>query len=268
MTSRERVKQTLEFKIPDRVAIYDNVAGDFGEFDLKLFDLYKFNRVEYRKAAKKNLFLTLSFSCPFQKAAESLGLENILIMIAENPLGAEKIFAENAQNIIGRAERLKRTGVVFDGAWMWSDMAYKNTTYFSPGTYKKLLHKYHIKLCGYFKENAMPVILHSDGNCASFIPLYISAGVRVLNPLEIDSGFSDAEFLKKEYGKGLVLFGNMPALVLEKSKKEITEVFKKRLEILKAGGGFIYHGDKPIPETVSSENYQFALDIVKKYGKY
>ena len=180
----------------------------------------------------------------------------------------ENQILEILKNIIGRAERLKRTGVVFDGAWMWSDMAYKNTTYFSPGTYKKLLHKYHIKLCGYFKKNAMPVILHSDGNCASFIPLYISAGVRALNPLEIDSGFSDAEFLKKEYGKGLVLFGNMPALVLEKSKKEIMEVFKKRLEILKAGGGFIYHGDKPIPETVSSENYQFALDIVKKYGKY
>ena len=120
----------------------------------------------------------------------------------------------------------------------------------------------------------MPLILHSDGNCASFIPLFLAAGARALNPLEIDCGFSDAQFIKKEYGKDLVLFGNMPAVVLEKSphsgagKKEIEEVFKKRLEILKAGGGFIYHSDKPIPETVSQENYRFALDVIKKYGGY
>ena len=92
--------------------------------------------------------------------------------------------------------------------------------------------------------------------------------------MEIDCGFSDAKSLKKEYNKKLVLFGNMPTAVLEKGplsgagKKEIETIFKERLQILKAGGGFIYHCDNPIPETVSLENYQFALDMVKKYGIY
>lgn len=268
MTHAERIKHTLEFKIPDRVGIYDNISGDFPDFDFALFDPDKFDRSIYEKAKNNKLFLTLSFSCPFQKAAESLGLENILVMIAQDPKGAERIFAENTEHLIGEAERLKVADFIFDGVWMWSDLAYKNSTYFSADTYKKLLYKYHVKLCKYFKRNKMPVILHSDGNCVSFIPLFLSAGVRALNPLEIDCGFKDAKFLKKEYSKDLVLFGNMPAVILEKGKKEIEEVFKKRLQILKAGGGFIYHSDNPIPETVSLEKYRFALDIVKKYGSY
>lgn len=268
MTPCERIKRTLNFKIPDRVGIYDNLRGYFPEFDFALFDPDKFDKSEYRKAKNKNLFLTFSFSCPFQKAVETLGLENALLMIAQDPKGAERIFADNTERIIGEAEKLKVSGFIFDGAWMWSDLAYKNSTYFSADTYKKLLYKYHAKLCRYFKRNAMPVILHSDGNCVNFIPLFLAAGARALNPLEISCGFKDAKFLKKEYGKDMVLFGNMPAVVLEKGKKEIEKVFKKRLQILKAGGGFIYHSDKPIPPSVNFENYAFALEIIRKYGSY
>lgn len=277
MTSRERIKRTLEFKVPDRVGIYDNLPSetlkkwnvkDFDEFDLALFDPDKFDNGKYEKAKNKDLFLTLSFSCPFQKAADSMGLENVLIMIAREPKAVDKIFAKNTQYLIKSVQTLKESGFFFDGAWMWSDMAYKNNTYFSPGTYKKLLHKYHAELCGYFKAQGLPVILHCDGNCSGFIPLLLKAGARALNPLEIDCGFNDLEFLKKEYGRDLVLFGNMPASALEKDKKEIEDVFRKRLEILKSGGGFIYHSDKPIPETVSLENYKFALDVIRKYGSY
>jgi len=268
MTSCERIKRTLEFKIPDRVGIYDNVSGEFPEFDLKLFDLEKFDAKAFQKAKEKGLYLVASFSCPFQKLTFDLGLEEALLLIAKEPSQAKKQFAENTQRILDALEKLRQDGFVFDGAWMWSDLAYKKATYFSVQTYKKLLHEFHFDICGYFKGLGLPVILHSDGNCASFIPLFLEAGVRALNPLETDCGFEDAEFVKKEYGKDLVLFGNMPAVVLERSKKEIEEVFEKRLQILKTGGGFIYHSDKPIPETVSRENYRFALEIVKKYGSY
>jgi uroporphyrinogen-III decarboxylase len=268
MTSRERIKRTLDFKIPDRVGIYDNIAGEFPEFDLKLFDLDKFDPKQYEEAKEKGLYLVASFSCPFQKMTFDLGLEEALLLIAKEPSQAKKRFAENEQHVLAVAEKRRQDGFVFDGAWMWSDLAYKKATYFSVETYKKLLHEFHFGIGGYFKGLGMPLILHSDGNCASFIPLFLDAGVRALNPLETDCGFGDAEFVKKEYGKDLVLFGNMPVIVLEKSKKEIEEVFKKRLEILKTGGGYIYHGDKPIPETVSLENYKFALGIIKKYGGY
>jgi len=268
MTSRERIKRTLDFKIPDRVGIYDNIAGEFPEFDLKLFDLDKFDPQVYKAAKEKGLYLVASFSCPFQKLTFDLGLQEALLLIAKEPFQAKSIFAENAQQLINASEKIRQDGFIFDGAWMWSDLAYKKNTYFSAETYKKLLHEFHFDICGYFKGLGLPVILHSDGNCASYIPLFLEAGVRALNPLEIDCGFADAQFLKKEYGKDLVLFGNMPALVLEKSEKEIEEVFKKRLEILKSGGGFIYHSDKPIPETVSRKNYEFALGIIKKYGGY
>jgi len=277
MTPRERIKRTLEFKLSDRVGIYDNLPvkttdkwnkKDFPEFDLALFDADKINAIEYKKAKDKSLFLTFSFSGPFQKASDVLGLENVLVMMAQDPKALDAVFSENVESSINAYSRLKENGFTFDGAWMWSDLAYKNGCYFSIDTYKRMLHSHHVKLCRYFEKQGLPVIFHCDGNCLSLIPLLLKAGIKALNPLEIDSGFGDLEFLKKEYYKDLVLFGNMPALVLEKDKKLIEKVFGERIEIAKAGGGFIYHGDKPVPETVSLENYQFALHMVKKYGGY
>jgi len=277
MTPKERIKYTFEFKTPDRVGIYDNLPSKttkkwnkkvFPEFDLALFDLYRFDKAGYKKALDKSLFLVVSFSCPFQKAAEDMGLENALIMMAQEPQAAQKVFAENTQGLIAAAEKIRQDGFVFDAAWLWSDMAYKKATYFSSDTYKKLLYQYHAQIVRYFKSLGMPLILHCDGNCLSFVPLFLKAGVRALNQLEIDCGFSDLHYLKKEYGRDLVLFGNMPALVLEKDKNQIENVFKERLEIAKSGAGFIYHSDKPIPETVSLENYEFALEMVRKYGAY
>ena len=268
MTPAERIKRTLEFKIPDRVGIYDNTTGDFPEFDLVLFDLYRIDRKGYKKAKDKKLFVTLSLSDPFQRATEESGLENLLLLLAEKPEKATADFAKSIKSIIKRCLALFDKGFKFDGVWVWSDLAYKNGTYFSAETYKKILYPHHKRLFAFFEKQGLPVIFHCDGNCNAFIPLLLEAGVRALNPLEINCGFSDAESLKKEYGRKLVLFGNMPTAVLEKGREDIEAVFKKRLRILKSGGGFIYHCDNPIPETVSLENYQFALDIVKEYGVY
>src|SRR3989338_11386225 len=104
MTPAERIKRTLEFKIPDRVGIYDNIPGDFPEFDLALFDLYKINRKEYKKAKDKELFVTLSLSDPFQKAAEGRGLENLLLLLAEDPAKAAAGFAQDSKSLLKRCQ--------------------------------------------------------------------------------------------------------------------------------------------------------------------
>jgi len=321
MSSRQRIKTTLEFKIPDRIGVYDYMRDDteklwvkkgfipgdqkyqdvFG-YDLKFF---KFDqsflladkkispdeiikdwqnlkallapcdsrisssfKAEYEKALSKDLFLVLAVLGPFQHAALMLGLERLLVLIAEKSKLVEDIFSASAEMSIGMYNMLKNLGFIFDGAWLWSDLAYKKGCYFSVKTYNAILHKYHKQLCAFFDKEEMPIIFHCDGDCRQFIPYLLKAGIRALNPLEIDCGFEDINFLKKEYGNDLVLFGNMPTDVLEKQKEEIESVLSGRLEIAKKGGGFIYHGDKPVPPTVDFENYKFALDVIKKYGRY
>lgn len=351
MTSRERIKRALDFKIPDRVGVYDclwdeTVAiwqkqnflpkgqpyQDFFGFDLRLFEFdqsflfvekeleadeqtvtainsfgvtqKKFknssgafqvldaavktqddwkdfkvllaacgSRIagsfenEYKEARDAGLFLTLAVLDPFQHAVNIFGLENLLMLLGESPKLASDVFSASTELSIDMCHLLKEKGFLFDGAWLWSDLSYKNGCYFSVQTYKSLLYPYHKRLCRYFDSMGMPAIFHSDGNFLGLIPLLLRAGMRAINPLEIDCGF-DLEYLKAEYGRDVVLFGNMPTDVLEKEKSRIEKVFSKRLETAKKGGGFIYYSDKPVPPAVSFENYAFALDLVKKYGNY
>ncbi len=351
MTSCERIKRTLNFKLPDRVGIYDCLwdetqqlwrkqnflpegqsCRDFFGYDLQLFefdqsflllekqldsepeaviavnsfgvtekrwndksgasqildaavktsdDWQNFKallapcqarikgslEIEYKKAKEAGIFLTLACLDPFQHAVSILGIENLLTMLSESPEFVKDVFAVSTELTINMFQLLKKEGFVFDGAWLWSDIAYKNGSFFSPAMYKTLLFPYHKKLCSYFNSKDMPVIFHCDGNVSGLIPLLLKAGIRALNPLEIDCGF-DLEFMKKEYKNQLVLFGNMPTDILEKDKQTIEKVLRQQIETAKANGGFIYHSDKPVPPTVSFENYEFALQLVKKYGSY
>lgn len=223
--------------------------------------------IEYRAAKDAGVFLTLAFLDPFQHAVNIFGMERLLMVLGDNPALVNDVFSASVDLSVNMYKLLRRKGFIFDGAWLWSDLAYKNGCFFSARMYKKLLYPYHRKLCAYFDSKGMPAILHSDGNLLGIVPLLLKAGVRALNPLEIGCGF-DLEFMKKEYGRDLVLFGNMPTDVLEKDKHQIEVVFSHRLEIAKRGGGFIYHADKPVPPTVSFQNYEFALEIVRKHGSY
>ncbi len=320
MTSRERIKHTLNFKLPDRVGVYDCLwpdtqrlwqekgfipkeqpYQDFFNYDLRLFefnqsfllidkqeekikvkeDWFKFKpllapcdaridnsfKIRYKSAKGQDVFLALAVTDPFAHAVGIFGFENLLSFLKDDPDFTRDVFLTSAELSIQMAEFLRQNNFVFDGAWLWADMAYNKGCYFSLKDYKNTIYPYHKKLCSYFNSKGMPVILHSDGDISKLIPLLLSAGVRALNPLQADCGFN-IEDLKKEYGGDLVIFGNMPTDLLECDKEKIELVFSKHLETAKKLGGFIYHGDRPIPPTVSFANYEFALEVVKRYGSY
>ena len=351
MTPCERIKRTLNFKVPDRVGIYDCLWDEtcriwerqnflpkekpyqeFFGYDLRLFELDQsfllmekdlesdaetVTRVnsfgvtekrfrhssgasqildtavktkkdwqdfklllmpcqarikgsfqdEYDAAKNAGAFLTLAVLDPFQHAVSIFGMENLLMLLGENPKFVSDVFSSSAELSISMCNLLRHKGLVFDGAWLWSDLAYKNGCYFSVSTYKKLLYPHHKKLCSYFNSKDMPVIFHSDGNFLGLVPLLLKAGVRALNPLQTDCGF-DLEFMKHEYGRDAVLFGNIETNVLEKDRHDIEVFLSKRLETAKKGGGFIYHGDKPVPPGIDFHNYEFALEMVRKHGGY
>ncbi len=59
----------------------------------------------------------------------------------------------------------------------------------------------------------MPVIWHSNGNIRSLLPLAIEAGFTGFHGLEPPAGF-DLEKIRKEFGRDLVLIGNIDVNVL------------------------------------------------------
>ncbi len=97
--------------------------------------------------------------------------------------------------------------------------------------------------------------------------MLIEAGITCLQPLEVKAGL-DVRDLKKQYAGKVIFMGNIDVRELSKTKKHIEQEIKKKIPVAKVGGGYIYHSDHSVPSTVSFENYKFAMELIKKYGRY
>jgi len=260
MTSRERVRQILEFKIPDRIAIWDSLPD-------KTLKRWNKKETDFDFDIGKNKFRVFSSSCPFGMAADELTLQKLLEDIAKDPKGISSILKNNTDRIKKEFSRLKDEGTEFDGVWLLGDLAYNKGPLFSPEFYKKEIFPLHKELCSFFENFKLQTIYHSDGNIKGYIHTFIKAGFRALHPLQSGCGL-DIEKLKKEYGKDIVFFGNIAISAFEAGRNNIEQEVKKKIDTAKQGGGYIYSADGPIPESVKLEDYQFALELIKKTGRY
>jgi uroporphyrinogen decarboxylase len=82
-------------------------------------------------------------------------------------------------------------------------------------------------------------------------------------PLEVASGM-DAVALRKEYGKDIVLMGNMDKRELIKGKDAIKHEVISKLPFLLETGGYFPSVDHNVPPDVSFENYQYFINIMRE----
>ncbi len=307
MTSRQRVRATLDFKMPDRVGIADEFDGkaiiswreegklpqgvsaeEYFDFDIRLFGFNQDFRIgeknidlqlrlehpftgesikeHYESARQKEKFLVLSCVEPFEHIAGTIGKEMLLSLMAEDADKASRLFSQSLEQTLGICQALFDKGYSFDGAWLWGDLAYGKGLLFSTDYYNAFLFDLHREMCDFFAKNGMPVIFHSDGNVSELIPPLIEAGVRAIEPLESDTGM-DVGWIKKEYGKYIVLFGGIDEKMFSgrtSAEKEIRTKFKT----LMRGGGYIYHADSPILDDIAFDDYAHVLRVVKEAGTY
>ncbi|MFC1725875.1 uroporphyrinogen decarboxylase family protein, partial [candidate division KSB1 bacterium] len=154
----------------------------------------------YNEAKRKGKFICLAAAMGYDYTQSILGTEKLLITLAEDPEWANDIFVTLSDMIIKAAERFRELGFSYDGINLFDDMGYRNSTLFSPETYKNVLFPAHKNTCDYFRSRNIPIILHSCGCVKSFIPFFIELGISCLEPLEVKAGMDVIE-LKKKYGK-------------------------------------------------------------------
>jgi len=75
--------------------------------------------------------------------------------------------------------------------------------------------------------------------------------------------------LKEKYGDKMAYMGGIDVRLMNLEdigplEKEIRE----KVSTAKVGGGYIYHSDHSVPNTVSFMQYKRVIDLVRKYGRY
>jgi uroporphyrinogen decarboxylase len=197
-----------------------------------------------------------------------VGAETVLVGMLQEPEWIEDMFRGLMDLVIRGADEMLARGFEFDGVYVADDLGYKNGTVFSPELFRKFELPQMKRLCDYFKERNLPVILHSCGNVSSLVPLLIEAGFSCLQPLEVKAGM-DLVGLKKQFGDRFSFMGGIDVRAMADPDPAVIEAeIAAKIPVAKEGGGYIYHSDHSVPSNVSFAQYQRVMALVSEYGTY
>jgi len=118
---------------------------------------------------------------------------------------------------------------------------------------------------GRSSKGVKPLIYHTDGNYLEVIQDLISIGFDGLHPNEAKAGI-DVVKLKEKYNGSIAFFCNIDAAgSLSKDKAAIEKEILYKIRAAD-GGGYLPGGDD-IPPTVSPQNYDFYINLLKQLRK-
>lgn len=249
----------LEFPIKNR--------QDWNEFKKRLDPStparYPSNWEELKqKWAHRDYPLGIHFGSIFGRLRDWMGLENIAVMMYDDPVLIEDMMEHMTELSLAVMEKALNE-VQFDFASGWEDMAYNHGPMISPAMIKKYMVPRYKRITDVLHKHGIDVIfVDCDGNINEMVPLFLEGGINCMFPIEVNSGTDPVE-LRRRYGKDILLLGGVNKIELAKGKKEIEEQIKRLAPVVEEGG-FIPHVDHRCPPSVPYENYLYYLELKRK----
>ncbi len=153
---------------------------------------------------------------------------------------------------------------------IWEDVSYGKGSMISPAMVSEYMCPYIQRVADFLRARGVNIVLlDTDGDCHSIIPLLHEAGVTGMYPFEVHCGM-DVVKVRKEFPK-LQMLGGIPKAEIQMGPKRIDQILEPVEQLLKEGqGGYIPFGDHFIPPDVNFENfstYRCKLnDLIDKYA--
>ncbi len=205
---------------------------------------------------------------PHEMIWRMMGVENVLIKIAEEPEKVAKFLEKLGDFLVGIVNgQIAAAEGRLSGLYVWGDIAYTRTMFFSPDYWRMAYMPQLKRICDAVHAAGLPVIYHGCGNASLVYEDMIQAGVNAYNPLEAKAGLDVVE-LRRKFRDRWSFVGNIDVRVLARNNRD--EVRREVLTKLNAakGGGYIVHSDHSVPDNVDPATYDYMVSLVKEYGKY
>lgn len=243
----------FEPDVPTREKIYDVIVPE--------------HRRLLERFAPHTMFIP-GGGCGFHSCYDLMGLELFSIALYDARADLERILGKIRDACIATAMAFAeaKLGPIY---FIGDDIAYKNTTIFSPKLLRELFIpclEGCIRPC---KEAGLQVIYHSDGDVMGILDDMIAAGIDGLNPIEPIAGM-DIGLLKQRYRNRLVLVGNLDCsqLLPLGSVEEVREGTRELLRTASPGGGHLIGSSSEITPTTPVENIIAFCETVHEDGRY
>jgi hypothetical protein len=149
------------------------------------------------------------------------------------------------------------------------DIAYKERLIFSPAWLRRRFIPHLRSMCEPLAAAGIKVIFHSDGNVMEILDELIEAGISGLNPIEPIAGM-DIGYLKKRYGKRLILVGNVDCsqVLPFGTPEEVREAVKACVRAASRGGGHFIGSSSELTPSTPLENVLAFYDACHRFGRY
>jgi uroporphyrinogen decarboxylase len=149
------------------------------------------------------------------------------------------------------------TEVGADCATIWEDVSFKNGPLISPAMMREFMLPCYRRFTAFLRDHGVSIVLvDSDGDCRSIIPVMMEGGVTGLMPFEVNAQMHVVE-IRKAF-PGLQILGGIDKTQLAVGKDAIDAELRAKVtpEMLRHGG-FIPHVDHQVPPDVSWENFKY-----------
>lgn len=307
MTSKERIKKTLEFKIPDKVGIFDDFTDDvierwrsegklprdvaaqeYFDFDINIFGFDQRFKLDSKNPIFleriKNPSIGESPDRDYDKAHKK---DKYLVLSCIEPFEhiAGMVGRENLLAMMSEDKKKAKSLFVKSSEFtlnMCQLLLDKGYHFDGAWLWGDLGHKdglmfstdfYNYFLFGLHKE-------YCDFFRRNDMPVifHSDGNIEEVIPYLIKAGVRAIEplesdvgmnlaELKKEYGKDIVFFGGIDERSFANAKQAEDEI-RSKFKYLMECGGYIYHADSPIVDDISFEDYTTVIELVKRYGVY
>ena len=184
-----------------------------------------------------------------------LGEENVLVSYYDDPQFIRDIINDLCDFWIALYDKVLAE-VDVDLAIIWEDMCYKTGPLISPALVREFMLPAYKRLTAFYRDHGIKVILlDTDGDCWSLIPLFIEGGITALYPFEVNANM-DVVAVRQAFPR-LQILGGLNKMALAAGPEAIDRELEAKVPAMLACGGYIPYVDHLVPPDVSWANYVY-----------
>jgi uroporphyrinogen decarboxylase len=200
---------------------------------------------------------------PFMAAYMAMGFEKFFLRIIDDPAFIHALLEDRTEWAIAMFRKAGELGA--EVMILGEDAAHKGAPMISPKMWREFVLPYHHLIVDAVDE---PMIFHSDGNILPVLPMVIDAGFIGYHSLEPAAGI-DLGNVKEEYGKDLVLIGNVDVGILAKNDLQaVRDEVDRCISQGAPGGGYMIASCNSIFEGLNPAAVTEMFRYTGKVGYY
>ena len=216
-----------------------------------------------RQLRQRDHVLRISVNGPFWQLREWCGMENLCMMMIEDPEFVQDMIDVWSDFVVRTLEPVLQK-VDVDDVLISEDMAYKAHSMISPAMTRRFLLPTWKRWADMIKRNGNTIVsMDSDGFIGELIPLWIEAGIDMCEPMEVAAG-NDIVAFRKQFGKRISYRGGIDKRALARGGEDMRDEVLRVVPPLLVDGGFIPGCDHSVPPDISWPNFVEYTKLLAK----